>query len=245
MNILILSGDKTNYYLYKQLLKEGYSVQLEGFHHLKKSDYKPIRWSGYKTIICPIPFSIDGTTLYAPYSEEVIHIDSFLKKCDKDSTIIGGPFPFEDPRLIDITRDKSFREQILTPTVEEIIKIIIDESDYTIKNRSILLTGSGALSHPLKEILGLLGANTTVALNEAEIIINTSNSYSLSNEELMNLKHSWILDVSSTGMKVDNKYAKSLGLKIKRARGLAGKSAPASVATYLSRILAEEGYIKK
>lgn len=239
MDILILSGDKTNFYLHQKMLEKGYSVQLEGFHHLKKSDYKPIRIGGYKTIITPIPFTINNSTLFAPYSEEIIHIDNFLNKCDQDCTIIGGPFHFNDKRLVDITQNQQFRKANIIPTVEEIIKIIIEESDYTIYQRPIHITGSGDLSTHLKDSLERLGAIIIDDLSNTDIIINTSNSFSLDREDLEQIKDSWIIDVTSEGLKIDNKQAKNMGLKIKKARGLPGKSAPASVADYLLKNLEE------
>lgn len=245
MDILILSGDKTNYYLHQKMLERGYSVQLEGFHHLKKSDYKPIRIGGYKTIITPIPFTINNSTLYAPYSEEIIHIDNFLNKSDEDCTIIGGPFNFKDDRLVDITQNPQFRKANIIPTVEEIIKIIIEESDYTINKRSILVTGSGELSKHLKTTLEQLGAILTDELFSAEIIINTSNSFTLTDEELVQIQDRWIIDVTSDGLKADKKLVKNLGLRIKKARGLPGKSSPASVAESLLNTLEELQLIKK
>ena len=72
-------------------------VKLEGFnHYLNKIGGKGIVVKGYDIIFVPIPFTIDNSTIYSPYSEDIIHIDSFLSKANKDCKIIGGPFNFKD-----------------------------------------------------------------------------------------------------------------------------------------------------
>lgn len=247
MSILVLAGDLTNYYLYKTLKENNYQVKLEGFNHLLNGQQKRnIILKGYKTIIAPIPLSIDGSILYSPYSDENIHIDQLFQKADKDSKIIGGPFNIKDGRIYDITKNKDFTDLTVIPTCEEIIKIIIDKSDFTICNSKITIIGNGRINNRLTPQLLSLGANIINVEKSAtvDIIINTDKNRIFNNEYLQNLKKEiLIIDVTSNDSDIDFKISKKFGIHIIKARGLPGKSAPGAVADYIYHSLIKENLI--
>lgn len=250
MSIQILGGDLTNYYLFKLMEEHKINVKLEGFgHYLKQKIPKPVKFDGFKLIIAPIPFTIDGLTIYAPYSDEILHIDTFLSKADKDAVIIGGPFNINDSRLIDLTQNSSFTNLTVVPASEEIIKIAIEKSNITINSSNILVTGEGRISKQVVKILESLGANIyfnkNFIIDDTDIIINTRKDFSLSNSELDLLKDEClIIDATPTGCNIDTRYGKKIGVNIITARGLPGKSAPKSVAKYIFTTLLSEKYIK-
>lgn len=232
MSILILAGDLTNYYLYKKLKNNDYNVKLEGFSHLtEKYQPKAIKLAGFKTIIAPIPFTIDSSTLYSPYSEESVYIDQLLLNADKDSKIIGGPFFINDKRLYDITKNKSFTDKTVIPTCEEIIKIIIDNTDITITGSTILIAGEGRISNKLSILLKAFGAIVSIADDKSvemcDVLVITNIKNNLSNNILKNLENKLIIDITNM------RHSKEINKKVLKARGLPGKSAPSSVANYL------------
>ncbi|MGL1891081.1 MAG: dipicolinate synthase subunit DpsA [Spirochaetaceae bacterium] len=245
MKILIIAGDLTNYYLYKTLLENKHKVTLEGFDYLtKKIPKKSIKLKGYNTVICPIPFTIDNSTLYSPYSYDNIHIDHLLERVDSDARIIGGPFNFHDNRLYDLTKNRTFTDMTVIPACEEVIKIIIDKSDITINNANIAIIGSGRISLHLIKLLKLLGGNITTDLKVADFIINTIPKLNIDKKVLDTSKKSvLIIDVASNDGGIDYKYAKKIDINIIKARGLPGKSAPQTVSDYIYKTLSIEKLI--
>ncbi len=247
MSILVLAGDLTNYYLYKTLKENNYEVKLEGFNHLLNDQQKKgILIKGYKTIIVPIPLSIDGSILYSPYSEENIHIDQLFQKADKNSKIIGGPFSIKEDRIYDITKNRDFTDLTVIPTCEEIIKIIIDKSDITIANSNITILGNGRIHSRLSPLLTSLGAKTNKEdnISTSNIIINTSRDSKLDREELEKLNDDvLIIDITSGDSFINYKLSKKLGINIIKARGLPGKSAPRTVSDYIYKTLIKEKLI--
>lgn len=245
MSILILAGDLTNHYLYQKLKENGYKTTIHGFEHIIPRTIKQkIVYSKFKTIIVPIPFSLDSETLYSPYSMENIYIDKFLNKTVKEAQIIGGPFNFNDERLYDITKNREFTNLTVIPTCEELIKIIIEKSDVTISDAIITVFGNGRIRKHLTALLKMLNATISVETDKSDIIINTTNSPYINNRVLDNIKqNSIIIDVAPSDGGVDYKHAKKLGINIIKARGLPSKSAPMSVSNYIYTTLVTQNLI--
>jgi dipicolinate synthase subunit A len=245
MSILILAGDLTNHYLYKKLKESGYNTTIHGFEHLIPRTIKQkIVYSTFKTIIVPIPFTLDNEMLYSPYSRDNIYIDNFLSKTDKGTQIIGGPFNFNDERLYDITKNRDFTNLTVIPTCEELIKIIIEKSDVTISESTISIFGEGRIKKHLTKLLKMLNATISLETDKSDIIINTTNRPYISGNILDNVKvNSIIIDVAPTDGGVDYKQAKKLGINIIKARGLPSKSAPKSVSNYIFDTLVSQNLI--
>lgn len=242
MKILILAGDLTNFYLHRLLKNSGYKAKLEGFSHLNdKFTNKPIKISGYKTIVAPLPFSLDGSTLYSPYNEGIIYIDQLLNSADKDSKIVGGPFSIEDKRLYDFTKNKYFTDKTVIPTCEEILKIIIDKSDKTINGLRVKISGEGRVNKKLTSMLTLLNAkvlnNENLNDNKVDVLILTTSDHMVTNKELLSITDTLIIDITNI------KHTKEISKKVLKTRGLPGKSAPESVAQYLYSTLKKENFI--
>lgn len=233
--ILILAGDKQNYFLYKKLKSLKINADVFGFELLGTREKKVLDFTKYKTIITSIPFTIDNLTIHSPFSEKNIYITDLIKRISSDTVVIGGPFNFTDKRFIDITRDQDFIIKSIVPTVEEIIKLIIQNSDITIYDSKTLIIGNGLLPNQLKEKLVLLGAQ--ISNNNPDIIINCESDQSKINSIIKTVKkNTLILDVSNSDKQIDKRVIK--------ARGLAIKSAPRTVAKYLYEILIERKLIQ-
>lgn len=263
MDILVLGGDLKNYYLYKKLQREGLNVTLYGFDLLpRKPRRKAPVFSKYSMIIVPIPLSIDSLNLYTPYSENTISIHDLLIKSSDKTRIIGGPFNFEDERFWDITKEESFIELNVIPTCEEIIKILIDKTDFTIMGSCITLYGYGKISKRLSQLLDGMGAythiksnnknidkpNSTISskdnINRSDVIITTSSKLIVDKEIINEVKTGTIIiDVASTDGGIDYKYAKLRNIDVIKARGLPGKSAPLTVSEYIFNTLKRNNLI--
>lgn len=238
-NIVIVAGDLTNYYLSQKLKSRQLNVTLFGFDHLKKPTRKRgIDWGSFDLVIVPVPFTIDGTTIYAPYANDQTFITDLLLKLNKNAIIIGGPFSINDDRLYDITLNNFFKSKSVTPSCEEIIKIVIEETDFTISGSIISIFGNGTIAKALEPLLIALGAdvllNDNQQIKSSDIIINTGSELKIGKKEIdLSRQNSIIIDVGSKDGGIDYSYAKKVGHKIIKARGLPGRSAPKSVATYI------------
>lgn len=262
MKILILAGDLKNYYLYKKMLKLDFDVSLAGFDHLRARGRKkrPTLFK-YDLIITPIPFTLDNITLFSPYAEEVYHIEEIINKASKRAVIAGGPFNLKDSRLYDITANENFQELNILPICEELIKIIIEATDITIIGSSITVYGYGKISKRLYTLLENLGAYVHIKssdsidiphssldnldnIDNSDVIINTLNGFNI-NQKIIDKINSEavIIDVGSNDGGVDYKYAKKRNIKVIKARGLSGKSAPKTVSEYLYNTLRKEKII--
>lgn len=263
MNILILGGDLKNYYLYKKLIKEGYNVSLSGFDHLpRKSRKKPPVLSKFDTIITPVPLTIDGTTLYSPYSEEVIHVQDLFSKSSDNTRIIGGPFYLSDKRIWDITKEVSFIELNVIPTCEEVLKLLIEKSHFTIMGSCITIYGYGKISKRLSHLLEMMGAYIHIKsdiedidkpnsptdsfdnLENSNVIITTSSKPHI-DKNIIDILSSGtiIIDIASADGGIDYRYAKSRNIDVIKARGLPGKSAPLTVSEYIYNTLKRNSLI--
>ena len=242
MSILVFAGDKTNYYLYKILKREGYDTTLRGFDHLLDSPpKKDIVFKHFDTVIAPIPFTLNNQTIFSPYSERSYHIDRFFRLIPDNIKIIGGPFNFSDSRFYDITQNKDFTDHSVIPTLEEILKIIIEKSDLTLTGSRIKIFGEGRIAKALTNTLTDFNVKFTENPKSWDTIINTSSDFSMDKEILGVInKDSIIIDTAIKNSGIDYRYAKRVGFNIIKARGLPGKSAPQSVANYVFDTLIKE-----
>lgn len=263
MNVLIIAGDRKNYFLYKKMLSNGYLVTLVGFDHIRsRSSKKTPALNLFDVVITPIPFTLDGLTLYSPYADNTYHIDSFLDMLKPNSVIVGGPFKRNDSRFIDITKNQDFLNLNVLPVCEELIKIVIDKTDITLIGSSILLYGYGSVTKRLYKLLEFLGAYVHIksdkldieepsstmdnidSIDEYDVIINTQTGFIIDNSILDLVKNETvIIDACSSGSGLDYSYAKKQNIKAIKARGLTGKSAPKTVSEYLFNTLRREKII--
>lgn len=245
------------------MIKEGFNVSLSGFDHLpRKPRKRPPVFSKYDIIITPVPFTIDGITLYSPYSEEVIHIKDFFNKTSRTAQIIGGPFLIQDERIWDITKESSFIDLNVIPTCEEIIKLLIEKSHFTIMGSCITLFGYGKISKRLSHLLELMGAYIHIKsdlenidkpnspidsldnIKNSDVIITTSSNLLIDKDIINHLSSGTIIiDVASSDGGVDYKYAMRQNIEVIKARGLPGKSAPLTVSEYIFNTLKRNSLI--
>jgi len=120
-------------------------------------------------IILPLPFSIDGTTVNAPYARMPISLDEIWRSSGENKLVTGGKFTKD---VYSAGRDYGFRpvdyyerEELAVlntiPTAEGAIQIAMEELPITLHNSNCLVTGFGRVSKMLCRDLSALGARVT------------------------------------------------------------------------------------
>ena len=222
-------------------------------------------------IIGGMPLTRDGVTVESPYSDEKIKLEE-LNFILEDKTFIAGGIPaefYENKTIknIDLLKIKGLTILNAIPTVEGIIKIAIEETETTIHESNILITGYGRIGKILCKKLSTFGANIYCVEREKEnrvwireegyiplnyneieayaqkidLIINTVPSIIIEEKILKKLKKDCvIIDIASLPGGVDKNIAKMYKIKVIRALGLPGKIAPKTSAKYIKEVIEEE-----
>jgi len=222
-------------------------------------------------IIGGMPLTIDGVIVESPYSDEKIKLEE-LNFILEDKIFIAGGIPaefYENKTIknIDLLKIEELTILNAIPTVEGTIKIAIEETENTIHESNILITGYGRIGKILCDKLSSLGANIYCAAREEEnrawirekgyipvkyneienyaenidIIINTVPSIIIEEKILKRLKKECvIIDIASLPGGVDKNIAKLYKIKVVRGLGLPGKIAPKTSAKYIKEVIEEE-----
>ena len=125
---------------------------------------------GTSVIILPTPVTTDGINLNFTDSENK-NISHLLNSADKNTLIIGAGFSHN--RVYDLCTRDDFSIENAVPTAEGAISIAINETDSTLYDSKILITGFGRVARILLDRLSAFSKNITVAArdsgNRAEI----------------------------------------------------------------------------
>lgn len=262
-NFFIIGGDKRNLFLAKKLSKEVENVKIFGFDRINdeffaNNNIKNITEENVlideikeskKIIIGPIPFSIDGKTLYAPFSNKKLDINLL-----KDKKIIAGKIPegITNKESIDILKDEYFTIKNTVPTAEGAIAKAIELTDVNIDKANIMVLGFGRVGKTLCYKLKNLGANVYAEarkekdlawidvfgynavplekLNEnlcrMDIIFNTVPELILDKSKLILMnENTLIIDLASKPGGTDFESANKMGIKTFLYSGIPGKVA--------------------
>lgn len=219
-------------------------------------------------IISGVPLTRDTVTVDSPYSDKRIKLKELNFLLENKIFIAGGiPVEFYENKTmknIDLLKIENLTILNAIPTVEGVIKIVIEETETTIHESNILITGYGRIGKILCDKLWGLGANIFCAAKEAEnrawirekgyipvkydgienyaekidIIINTVPSIVIEEKVLRKLKKDCIIiDIASLSGGVDKNIAKLYKIKVIRALGLPGKIAPKTSAKYIKEVI--------
>lgn len=266
-NISIIGGDRRNSILSELLEKNGFCIHTYGVESKNSSSFQECV-SKSKYIVTAMPFSNDGVNIYAPTTGQSIRIQEFTES-SKNKVIIGGKFSdsqvaeFEKSGniVIDLMKDEELAQKNVIPTVEGIVKIIIENTDVTIDASNIAVLGFGRIGKRLSKILKMMGANVYCVDNKKEevanielsgynvienicadevfdVVINTVPKMIIGEKELTKLgKDTLIIDVASKPGGVDYKYANKNNYRVIQALGIPGKIAPVTAAKYIQEIV--------
>ncbi len=206
----IIGGDLRQYYLSQSLFSDGNHISVYGLDKIpKKMDNfeklslnDVIKISDY--IIFPLPFTRDGKTLNAPFTENEININTqFLDLLNGKKVFMGMIIPLiseyvktHKASIYDYYREDFIISNALL-TAEGAIKIFFENSLKSINKSNCLVIGYGRIGKFLCEILKNLGANVTAsARNLQDKAIIQSKGYNFINtNELTNSKNLQFFDV--------------------------------------------------
>lgn len=126
-------------------------------------------------IIGPTPFSKDGISIYAPYSENIINIKDTLKKC-KEKHLIAGSIKDDlqkvadenSVQITDLIKNEKLAILNSISTAEGAIEVAMKETDTIIHGSNILILGFGRIGKVLAKKLQGLSANVTCAARKQE-----------------------------------------------------------------------------
>ncbi len=175
-NFGIIGGDKRQIYLTEALVADGYNVYAFGFD--QAGEIKGAILASCEeiavlchTIIFPLPVTLDGVYLNAPYAKEKIRLTDDLAKLMQGKRVFGGMIHrlqesssiWEQTECFDYSTREEFAVQNAVPTAEGALEIAIRESPGTLNGSQCLVTGYGRIGKVLAGMLHGLGANVTVA----------------------------------------------------------------------------------
>lgn len=260
--ILIIGGDSRQLYMADYLESNGCEVMIyalpeknrECVHNLgeavKSSD----------VIIFPLPVSKDGKNIFA-ITPHGITVENAIRYINENHIVFGGMIDKstnqkllkKTDKINDYFRDEEVTLRNTIPTVQGILKIIIDNIEYTVCGCRIAVFGYGRTGKLTAETLKALGAKVTVCArkkadivsarvrgmrgcyisdfhnqaNEIDIIVNTIPSVIINRSILENLnRNCLIIDVASAPYGTDFAVASELGINAMQCPSLPGKIAP-------------------
>lgn len=261
-DFLIIGGDSRQLYIADYLEKYGKTVSVYGLPETKRMCVKDLKNTikNSDAIVLPLPFSKDNKRIYSvvPIKESVDEILSWIgdgklvfagmigkgaeSKISKNNAFVFDYFKREDVTLMNTV-----------PTAQGILKVIIDNIDYTIHSSECAVFGYGRVAKVIADILSSLGAGVTVCArknsdltlagikgmkgclisdfgeiaDKFDIIINTVPSSVIDRKILENVKHEClIIDVASAPFGTDFASAYEFGINAIQCPSLPGKVAP-------------------
>lgn len=253
----VIGGDLRQLTLASLLEKDNYNVTIFGFDtgidvgNLKKCGSLADA-ANKDFIILPLPVSQDNKTLNAPYSSDVIPLDTLMEYTNENSVILGGK-TCRLPNVYDYFEREELSVANAIPTAEGAIETALSETAYTLFGSKCLVIGFGRCGKILADRLKGMGCKVSVSarkpsdfawidafgyavcdsenlngkISDFDIIFNTVPVLLLDGDLLKQIpKDTLIIDLASKPGGVDFSLAKELGLKVIWALSLPGKCAP-------------------
>lgn len=269
----IIGGDKRNINLKYLLEEDGHTVNAYGFSKYKEDKIENCislkeAVVSAKYVIVGTPFTLDNNLIMSPFSYTDIKVEELVSLVNKNQVLIGGSFNKEiieilnkqEIMFVDILDYEEMTLLNAIPTAEGVIKIAIQETDFTITGSKVMIIGYGRIGKVLTKMFNGIGAEVFVIVNtlsakaqaeglgykaimyqdiniclsNMDVIINTVPSPVLTKNNLIYIKEtSLIVDISSPPFGINYDESKNYGVKVLWARALPGQIAPKSVAIYI------------
>ena len=266
---LLIGGDKRQEHLYEILNTKKSKVDkiFFGPKEALEENFKKI--SDANVIILPIPSTTDGKYLYAPNIDKKIHLNLITEKISNNTVLFTGGentlfTASKAKKVINLLADESLTLKNAMATAEATLSVIINNTEHTVFDSRVLITGYGRIAKILTKYLLALNAKVSIcarkeaALTEAKlcgavalgfsqlkesltkyvIIINTVPMELFKKDELEKINNkSLIIDLASKPGGIDFKTADDLGLKTIHALSLPGKYSPKSAAEFIEEVI--------
>lgn len=279
MEVLVLGGDM-RYIEVIEKLSSKYNVSIVGYKNtfinnlVKNLDISDVDISKYDVILLPINGVMDKNLISCRFNNNPIKLPRDFFVGSKDNVLIfsGIPTPNLDYMLevsnrncVYMMKDKDVIRENAVPTVEGIIADVINNTDKTLADSSVLVFGYGNIGTLLVKYLEMLGASVSVSIikeSDKELLdsMGISNFYSYNREDLIsgikgvdviintvpstvisdNLIRfinpvAYVLDVASHPHGIDQEVLAEYFIKSKLYLGIPGKIAPKTSGMILSK----------
>lgn len=279
MEVLVLGGDM-RYIEVIEKLSSKYNVSIVGYKNtfinnlVKNLDISDVDVSKYDVILLPINGVMDKNLISCRFNNNPIKLPRDFFVGSKDNVLIfsGIPTPNLDYMLevsnrscVYMMKDKDVIRENAVPTVEGIIADVINNTDKTLDDSSVLVFGYGNIGTLLVKYLEMLGASVSVSIikeSDKELLDSNgiSNFYSYNREDLIsgikgvdviintvpstvisdNLirfinPDAYVLDVASHPHGIDQEVLAEYFIKSKLYLGIPGKIAPKTSGKILSK----------
>lgn len=257
----IIGGDKRQLYCARSMADDGYGVFMTGFdkcddmHGMINTDLSSVI-ANSDALILPLPVSKDGSTVFAPFSENPLNIAQMTDMLDRNKPVfcgMNGALGSDILSSLNIfcySSREEFSAANAVPTAEGAVEIAMHEYSGTINGSKCLVTGYGKIGRVLSSMLKGIGAEVTVAarqLKDREFIRaagmtpspvnNIQGKYDLIFNtvpaEILNARtlarcaaDAVVIDLASLPGGIDDKAAMRMSVKVIHALSLPGKVAP-------------------
>ena len=261
-NFLIIGGDKRQNYMADYIENSGKKVEIYAVPSPNRNNAKDLKREieCADAIILPLPMTKDNKKLFSvePMKET---LDEIVSNFDTKHFVFAGmlgkgmesKISNRGAKVFDYFKREDVTIMNTVPTVQGILKCVIDNIDYTIYSSKCAVFGYGRVAKITADTLSSLGAQVTVCArkqsdivlaeinglngcfisdfhNEArdyDIIINTVPSLVIDRNIIEELKYSTlIIDVASAPFGTDFAAAYEIGIKAIQCPSLPGKVAP-------------------
>ena len=275
--VAILGGDSRQMALVAYLREAGFSVQSYG---LPLQDALP-SWreavAAADAVVLPLPASPDGRHVHQPMmrEQEAPLIAELFPLLKDDALLFGGKCSPQIKEMaektgrtvLDYFENEEFQLKNAELTAEGAISILMRESDCSIRNYPVLITGYGRIARALSRLLVAMGARVTVIARKRDAVLaaNASGATGVLLNGTDALKHAlkgqaavintvphWLfdanvlksaeqgclmIDLASAPGGFDGDAASTLGIKVIWALSLPGKYAPRSAGEIIGETL--------
>ena len=253
MKICIIGHSKRLSVLEKNLKNRGLSVDI--INSAEELD-KEIK---HDVVVLPVP---SVNKLGFANLEGDITIESLLENINLNSLIISCGYTNPDYKIIDLNEREDFAYLNVVPTAEGAIFVALSNSELSLFESKILITGFGRVAKLLADRLRCLCKKVTVSarsakdlafaealsynalpisslknhISEYDIIFQTVPVRLLIGEIIDNMtKNSIIIELSSKSLGTDHIYAESKGINVVHAPALPEKISPVSAGNILTK----------
>lgn len=274
-NILAVGGDMRQIYAAEHLAQNSCRVILCGFEGydvrgVEKTGTDKLREAveACEIIVLPLPVTRDGKTLVS-VDNNGIPINRLLPMLNERHTVFGGMMSGHFRSALAergcAAMDYFNREDVTianaVPTAQGVLKIILNNIEYTLFGAQAAVTGYGRTAKIIAEYLLALGARVTVCARKSgsralasvfgcevlpierlaveakrfDIIINTVPARVIDRETINEMKETaLIIDVASAPFGTDFSAAHERGIKAIQPGSLPGKTAPISAGVIIA-----------
>ena len=218
----------------------------------------------YDLIVLPVPSFKPNGNLNLGNKVSAINSEQLFRQIPKDTLVISCNYQNETHNIADLNKRDDFAFYNAVPTAEAAIKIAIENSDETLNESNILITGFGRVSKILADRLSSFNHRITICarsqkdlsyakvlgfkvitfenvkdqIQNYDIIFQTVPALVISDELIKEMnKKSVIIELSSGFRGTDLDSAKRCGIKIIEAPALPEKIFPISAGKILSKVV--------